>query len=229
MDFVGLAERFVATHFPNASLAIIGGSTATGTRTATSDIDLLVIGDRIFTDQRTSLAASYDFDGELFEVFAYTPAGFEEWGERGLSEFRPVIVDMLVSGTPVRDDSTQKAMRARWAIAYAAGPTVSDHQLAMRRYVITDLIDDLTDATDPVERHVIALTLYERLAELILLRNGRWIGAGKNLPRRLRDLDEERAAALGSPLVGGDYASFKELAARELEALGGRVDAGFVR
>lgn len=120
-------------------------------------------------------------------------------------------------------------MRAHWAIAYAAGPTMSDYQLAMRRYVITNLIDDLTDASNPIERHVIALTLYERLAELILLRNGRCIGAGKNLPRRLRYLDEERATALGSPLVTGNHSSFKELAARELEALDGRVDAGFVR
>lgn len=64
------------------------------TRTATSDSDLLVIGDRIFTGQRTSFAASYQFEGELFEVFAHTPAGFEQWGERGLSVFRPVIVDI---------------------------------------------------------------------------------------------------------------------------------------
>lgn len=229
MDFVGIAERFIATHFPGASLGVIGGSTAAGARTATSDIDLLVIGDRIFTDERTSLAASYDFEGELFEVFAYTPAGFEEWGERGLREFRPVIVDMLTSGCPVRDDGTYEAMRARWAVAYADGPIVADHQLALRRYVITDLIDDLADATDPIERHVIGATLYERLAELILLHSGRWIGAGKNLPRRLRALDADRAEALGSHLVAGDYSAFNELALRELEALGGRVNAGFVR
>jgi hypothetical protein len=229
VDFVELARRFVATRFPDASLAIVGGSTARGTRTPTSDIDLLVLGDRIFTDGRSSLAASYDFEGELFEVFAYTPAGFEEWAERGVREFRPVIVDMLVSGTPVRDDGTIDAMRARWATAYAAGPSVSDHQMAMRRYVVTDLIDDLADATDPVETHVIAFTLYERLAELILLCNGQWIGAGKNLPRRLRELDPERAAVLASPLVAGDHSSFKERAAHELETLGGRVDTGFVR
>ncbi|WP_127818722.1 hypothetical protein [Microbacterium sp. CPCC 204701] len=46
--------------------------------TATSDVDLLVIGDRVFNEDRSSLAATYEADGEVFEVFAYTLTGFEE-------------------------------------------------------------------------------------------------------------------------------------------------------
>lgn len=229
VDFVVLAKTFVEARFPGASLAIVAGSTARGTRTATSDIDLLVLGDGVFSDRRSSLAATYESDAEVFEVFAYTPAGFEEWAERGVREFRPVIVDMLVSGTPVVDDGTLDHFRARWADVYARGPLVSDHELAMRRYAVTDLIDDLSDAADPVEKHIIAFTLYQQLSELILLGNGRWIGTGKNLPRRLRELDPQGAASLGSTLVAGDLPTFRELAADELERLGGRVQAGFVR
>lgn len=224
-----MAKTFVEARFPGASLAIVAGSTARGTRTATSDIDLLVVGDGVFNDRRSSLAATYESDAEVFEVFAYTPAGFEEWAERGVREFRPVIVDMLVSGTPVVDDGTLDHFRARWADVYARGPLVSDHELAMRRYAVTDLIDDLSDAADPVEKHIIAFTLYQQLSELILLGNGRWIGTGKNLPRRLRELDPQRASSLGSTLVAGDLPTFRELAADELERLGGRVQAGFVR
>lgn len=229
MDFADLARRFADARFPNASLVLVGGSTARNERTATSDVDLLVLGDRVFSDERSSLAATFEHEGEVFEVFAYTSSGFNEWAERGVREYRPVIVDMLVSGVVVVDDGSLDRMRAHWAQTYAAGPSVSDHELRARRYGITDLIDDLADAVDPVEKHVIAFTLYERLAELVLLYNRCWIGTGKNLPRRLRELDPQLATALGSPLVAGDHAAFGQRAAYELERLGGRVQVGFVR
>ncbi|MGA7148326.1 MAG: nucleotidyltransferase domain-containing protein, partial [Microbacterium sp.] len=61
MDFVDLAQRFVTAHFPGASSAIVGGSTSSGTRTPTSDIDLLVLGEAMFDDCRSSLAATYQY------------------------------------------------------------------------------------------------------------------------------------------------------------------------
>ncbi len=208
---------------------IVGGSTSSGTRTPTSDIDLLVLGESMFNDGRSSLAATYRYGGETFEVFAYTAEGFDQWAERGVREFRPVIVDMLVLGTPVLDDGAFDGLRRRWTTVYAEGPVVSDRERMARRYAITDLIDDLTDAVDPVEKHVIAFTLYERLAELMLLSSRRWIGTGKNLPRRLRALDPERAEALASPLIAGDLVAFRDRAVDELEHLGGRLRDGFVR
>lgn len=229
MDFFDLARRFVAAHFPGSSLAIVGGSTSSGTRTPTSDVDLLVLGEAIFEDGRSSLAGTYHYGGQTFEVFAHTAAGFEEWAERGVREFRPVIVDMLVSGTPVLDDGAFDGLRRRWTTVYAAGPVFSDRERMARRYAITDLIDDLTDAVDPVETHVIAFTLYERLAELILLSGRRWIGTGKNLPRRLREFDARRAETLVFPLIAGDLLAFRDRAADELEHLGGRLRDGFVR
>lgn len=36
-DYLAVTERFVAAHFPGASIAIMAGSTARGERTATSD------------------------------------------------------------------------------------------------------------------------------------------------------------------------------------------------
>lgn len=99
----------------------------------------------------------------------------------------------------------------------------------MRRYVVTDILDDLADATDPLEAHVLMHTLFLEISELVLLANGRWIGAGKHLPRRLRDWDPERAAALADPYLTGDRPAFLAAASRELEAAGGRLQAGHVR
>lgn len=229
MEHRDVVERFLGAHFPHASIAVVGGSTSTGTRTATSDIDLLIIGDDVFPDDRQSLAAGFAFEGEFFEVFAYTYRGFTEWARQGVAQFRPVILHILIDGVEIRGGTGLAELREQWAPTMAAGPAPEPHQLAFRRYVITDLLDDLRDATDPLERHVVAALLFERTAELMLLGANQWIGSGKHLPRRLRQLDSARAEALSAPLLGGDIRRFVDRVEIELVAAGGRVQAGFER
>ena len=229
MDYIQLAERFVAAHFPKASIALIGGSTARGERTRTSDVDLLLIGDSLLTDDQIGAALTLEFHGEVFEVFAYTPNGFTEWAERSIAQHRPVIVHMLVEGVPVRGGGRLDGLRKRWSDRLDAGPAVDDHELDFRRYVITDVLDDLRDATDPLERKVLAATLFERTAELMLLTAGKWIGTGKYLPRRLRELPPERVDALADPYLRGDHEALADAVEHELLSAGGRVQVGFVR
>lgn len=229
MDYVGLTERFIASQFPNASIAVIGGSTGRGERTRTSDIDLLLIGDDLLPGGAASTALTVEFGHEIFEVFAYTPAGFDDWAQRGIAEHRPVIVHMLVEGMRVRGDAEYERLRAEWAERLEEGPSVDPHQLEVLRYVITDVLDDLRDASDPLEKQVIAGILFGRTAELMLLTAGKWIGTGKYLPRRLRDLPEERVGALSAPYLRGDFTEMADAAERELVAAGGRLQSGFVR
>lgn len=229
MTYLDLCERFIEREYPAAEIAVIGGSTARGDRTASSDIDLLVIGDDLFPDGGTSRAATYRFEGEVFEVFAYTHDGYAEWARGGISQHRPVIVHMLIEGEEVRGGGALTAPREEWSAKLAEGPTADEHELALRRYVITDLLDDLRDATDELERNVIAWTLFSRVAELVLLTERHWIGMGKHLPRRLRDLDPARAERLAAPLLRGDLTVFAARADEELTRAGGRVHEGFVR
>lgn len=229
MTYLDLCERFIEREFPAAEIAVIGGSTARGDRTASSDIDLLVIGDALFPNGGTSLAATNRFEGEIFEVFAYTHDGYREWARGGIDQHRPVIVHMLVEGEEVRGGQALTALREEWGARLADGPTMDEHELALRRYMITDLLDDLRDATDELERNVIAWTLFSRVAELVLLTERHWIGTGKYLPRRLRDLDPARAERLAAPLLHGDLTAFAARADEELARAGGRVQDGFVR
>ena len=229
MDYTDLAERFIAANFPTASIAVIGGSTSRGERTATSDIDLLLIGQDMLDTHQVGMATCLEFEGEIFEVFAYTPDGFVEWADRCIAQHRPVIVHMLVEGTPVRGAEQLDLQREVWAATLAAGPQVDAHELEFRRYVITDVLDDLLDASDPLEQRVLASTLFERTAELMLLTAGKWIGTGKYLPRRLRELDREQVDALATPFLQADLPRFADAVETELVRAGGRVQAGFVR
>ncbi|WP_336500562.1 nucleotidyltransferase domain-containing protein [Microbacterium paraoxydans] len=230
MDQVERVGRFTAARYPRASIAIVAGSTARGQRTRTSDIDLLLVDDDLFDDDaQTSEAATHEFEGEIFEVFAYTAEGFETWASRGVAQHRPVIVHMLVEGVPVRSGPGLDDLRARWGAVLAAGPDVEDSELRFRRYVVTDLLDDLLDATDPLEQRVVASLLFERVAEMMLLTNGQWIGSGKWLPRRLRAWSPERADQLSTPLLAGDVPGLAAQVSEELALAGGPVQAGFVR
>ena len=229
MQQIDLVERFLVDRFPGAAVAVVAGSTARGNRTRTSDIDLLLIGDHMLAAHASSLAATFAFEGETFEVFAYSSDGFEQWARKCLGDYRPVILNMLLEGIPVRGAAEVARLRAEWRTIYDEGPVVSPHEMELRRYAITDLIDDLRDATDPLEQRVVAFALFERIAELMLLSERRWIGAGKYLPRRLRGLSEARADTLARPLVDGDVLAFADRAEEELDRAGGRVQAGFVR
>jgi len=229
MEYIDLAEQFIAAHFPKASTAVIGGSTSRGERTATSDIDLLLIGDDLLGADQIGMATCLEFRGEIFEVFAYTPDGFQEWAERSIAQHRPVIVNMLVEGLAVRRGDDFDALRGTWAARLAAGPSVEAHEFSFRRYVITDVLDDLRDATDPLEQRVLASTLFERMSELMLLSAGKWVGTGKYLPRRLRELPAQRVNALAAPFLQGDIGGFSDAVESELDAVGGRVQAGFIR
>lgn len=180
-------------------------------------------------DGADSLAASYRYDRGPVEVFAYTEAGFEQWAERGLEQCRPVIVDMLVHGVAVLDDQLVEGLRERWTPVLARGPVVDQQRIDLLRYAVTDLLDDLRDAHDPFERHVTLAALLEQVAALALLSNGRWLGAGKHLARRLREWNPVRAAALATPFIAGDAAGFLAAAERELDRAGGRLREGFVR
>jgi predicted nucleotidyltransferase len=227
---LAVAERFVAAHYPRADVAIVAGSSARGERTTTSDIDLLLLGDALFDARdQTSEASTHEFEGEILEVFAYTPTGFDEWADRGVAQYRPVTVHMLVEGIAIRDDGRLAALRERWQRILDAGPALPAQESAFRRYVITDVLDDLRDATDPLEQQIEAAILFERIAELMLLSERRWIASGKWLPRRLRDLSHERAELLSIPLIDREYATFADRVEDELDRAGGRVQSGFVR
>lgn len=228
MDYAAVAERFVATRFPVTTIAVMGGSSATGKRTRSSDIDLLLIGDEQFADVWASHAV-YEFEGEIFETFGYTRAGFEHWARSGISAGRPTIVHILVDGIGIRGGRELEALRHTWRQVIEAGPEVRPHELELRRYLVTNLLDDLRDVSDPLERQVIAADLFTQISELVLLSAHRWVGTGKYLPRRLRELSAERAESLSQPLLRGDFTAFGDQVEQELKLAGGRMLVGFVR
>lgn len=96
-----LVDDYVTEYFPESDTVVVAGSTASGARTASSDIDVLVLGPAaMFPGSSTSRAATDEHGGRLVETFAYTPEACRWWAERELAAHRPVILTMLVEGVP---------------------------------------------------------------------------------------------------------------------------------
>ena len=168
------------------------------------------------------------FRGELFEVFAATPETFRSHARAGAERFRPVSPQMLVDGVIILDHGLHDELVEWTRTLIAAGPHPSAAELAQRRYSVTTTLDDLLDSEDRIEQAVLAATLFERLGEFLLLANGRWIGSGRWLLRRLRQWDYDFADELGVALAARDVAALEHLTLASLEPYGGRLMDGHV-
>lgn len=229
----GVALRFCDAEYRGATTIVLGGSSSSGRRTATSDIDLLLIapaatfGEGVADDHGEARVAHRH--GERLDVFAYTVAGFRDWAERDFGSLRPVLPYLLTEGMPLRAGDEFEPLRRWSAERLVAGPRPTAHQLELRRYAITDLIDDLGDATDPLAVAAIRADLLRALGELATLAAGAWLGSGKWLARRLRAADPAAAERLEAFAAERDPSHAAAAASRMLDGLGGRVDADFTR
>ncbi len=220
------ARAFVEEHYPDAVMAFLGGSAATGTATATSDLDVLILlrddlGDVAFVETTTH-------QGWLVEAFVYGPVAAEHWIRRGREERRPVLDTLAASGLILTGNAQARdwAEHARRVLAVGPGaPEPAD--VDRRRYGLSSLVDDLEGSGDPAESYVIAATAWREAAELALLATDRWLATGKWLIRQLRHGDDYGLIrwAAGER----DLQELSTICRVVLDVAGGYLQHGFIR
>jgi hypothetical protein len=195
MEPLAAAEQIVADRFPDATWAMLTGSVIGPQRTAGSDLDIVVLRE----------------DGPGFRE----GLRFEGWPASSRPE-----AQHAPDARPRRDDRRRPG---RSAGALCAGARArADAERDRRRYSLTDLLDDLTHATDDGERTVIANALWIETAEAAPAFNRRWISRGKWLLRELRELD---------PALATEWLAARDdpsgLATRTLAEVGGTLFEGY--
>jgi hypothetical protein len=229
MDPQSAAYAFLAQHFPGCCAAFLAGSVVRGEGTRTSDLDLVIITHAPGTPFR----ASYHECGWPIEAFIHSPASCRYYQGSDAQRRSPAMPMMCAEGVLLRDDDGEGARLKEEARAILArGPApFSAEELAWQRYMITDLLDDLEGARGWEEAVLIVPELLERVADLILVSHGCWIGRGKWLLRALRRHDPATAERVMGALRAfherGDQAPLLALAEEALEAVGGRLFAGY--
>jgi hypothetical protein len=230
-DPIGAARALLTERFPDALGGFLGGSTARGEGTATSDLDVVVVLD----PPAGCHAESLTWGSWPVELFVHTPQSARAFMDHDRDRGSGTMAFMCARGVVILDrDGTAARLRDTAERILAAGPPavpapVVDHQ----RYVVTDLRDDLLGARDEEELLAVAAALLDRTAELLLGARNHWRGGGKWLPRRLREADPELAALLlggyRDLVRGGPREPFAEAVDAVLHACGGPLWAGYRR
>ena len=229
MEPLPAAADFVATHFPDALVAFVGGSVLTPDRTETSDLDVVVLLD----GPPAPFRATYRHDGWVVEAFVQTRASLELYSTHDVERRVPSLLRMCGESEVVVDRCGLAAgiqEEARRRLAAGPGPLADADRDAMR-YLLTDLLEDLAGCRSDDELAHIAGLLLVRTADLALAVAGAWGGTGKGLHRSLVRHDPGLARRLAGAhrqvVAGGPREPMHAVVREVLDRAGGPLLEGY--
>jgi hypothetical protein len=222
MDPVEDARALVSDRFPAALAAFLGPGVVSSLRTATSDLDIVVVLAGPPAPYRESLR----WRGWPTETFVHDRDSLEFFFAKDTARRRPSLARMCSEGVLIADAGLAAEVRERARAVLAAGPpAATSSELEERRYGLTDLVDDLAGSTDPGETAVIGWNVWVATAELALIQAGAWLGTAKWLLRELRATDADLADRMVAAI--GDGRQLTDLADQVLDRAGGRFWTGY--
>jgi predicted nucleotidyltransferase len=188
------ARRLLDGRYPDALAAVLGGSTARGRATVTSDLDIAVL----LPDGDVTRRETLRHEGRITEVFAHTRAGLAEILSADRAGRRGTMLFIYAESVPVHDPHGHAAaLRAEARALLEAGPDpLTPEERDGIRYGLTDLLDDLADMEDRHEQLAVADRVLTDAAVLLSDHRRAWRGGGKWLPRRLKAADPVLGRAL---------------------------------
>lgn len=230
MEPTEAAHAVVKELHPDARAAFLCGSVITDRRTATSDLDVVILMDGEPAPYRLSVHRH----GWPAELFVHTEESWHAFVEREVPTRSSPLMWMCADGALLFDtDGVGARIKAHAESLVAAGPPPTPfEEIESRRYALTDLLDDLAGCTDPGELLFICTEIARHTAELVLAVHNTWNGGGKWLARRL----DETAPGLSTRLhntvrqaLEGRTAPLAAAVDEVLDQAGGRLWAGYRR
>jgi predicted nucleotidyltransferase len=222
------ALKFVEMRFPDCDAALLAGSVIRGESTVTSDLDIVIFDKDIPSPFRESLVAY----GWPIEVFVHNFQSYKLFFESDIKRARPSLPRMVSEGKAVRESEFLPGIIDEAKRIMKLGPEEwSKKEIELKRYFITDTLDDFIGTNNKAEELFIAGTLAEQLQEFVLRTNKRWVGKSKWVVRELKLYDtvftDQFVEAFSHYYSTGNKKMVTELAEQILEPFGGRLFDGF--
>ena len=189
---IEVARTVFLRKFPEAKVAFIAGSVIRGDATDYSDIDMVVVFDRVDRAHRESFVA----DDWPVEVFVHDPDTLEYFFQEAIEKDGiPSLVQMVSEGIVLPTETfISKQIKEHANQILAAGPKpLMDEEIYQRRYGISDLVDDLRAPRSREEAIASGVRIYQELADFYLRTNGAWTSRGKWIPRTLQSANPKFA------------------------------------
>ncbi|WP_337020316.1 nucleotidyltransferase domain-containing protein, partial [Oceanobacillus massiliensis] len=170
------AKQFVALYFPDCNGALLAGSVVRGEETETSDLDIVIFDQDIRSSYRESMNV---FDWNI-EVFVHNFSSYKHFFKSDCERAKPSMPRMVSEGIVLKDTGFLDAIKKEADELLEKGPEEwPEDTIMVKRYFITDVLDDFIGSNHRAEEIFIANALAELVSEFILRTNRKWIGSSK--------------------------------------------------
>jgi hypothetical protein len=169
--------------------------------------------------------------GWPIELFALTPDTYRHAFALDQHRRWPLHLNLCRSAVVLTDrDGLARMIQEEAQAWYAQGPEpLSLDEIADVRYRLTWLVDDLADASDPINVNLIGHDLAQEAVDAYLMAQRHWLGRGKWRMRQLCEANPAVARDVTHALTvlrAGDKRPLLHFSALTLDHLGGRGFAG---
>ncbi|GIN86253.1 nucleotidyltransferase [Heyndrickxia sporothermodurans] len=229
MEPVEAAMQFINKQFPTCQGALLAGSVVRKEATETSDLDIIIFDQSLKSSYRESFL---EF-GWPIEAFVHSFTSYKYFFEDDCKRAMPSMPKMVAEGIILKDEERIiEAIKKEAMELLEKGPDVwSEETVMMKRYFITDALDDFKGCNKRAEELCIANTLAELVSEFVLRTNQKWIGKSKWLIRSLKNFDKKFANdfidAFDCFYKTSDKQSIIQLVEQVLQPHGGELFEGF--
>jgi hypothetical protein len=222
------ARKFVMEKFPNCDAALLAGSVVRGEYTSTSDLDIVVFD----VNLEGAYRESFRMYGWPIEVFVHNKTSYHDFFKSDCERARPTLPRMVSEGLVLVDTGIVDLIKREAQELLDEGPALwTAETIELKRYMLTDALDDFLGSTNTAEDIFIANALAEAVHEFFLRTNGQWIGAAKWIVRALSQYDEVFAVEFVRVFElfykTGSKDGIIELTDKVLQPHGGRLFEGF--
>lgn len=226
---IDVAHKFRNHYFPDSLVAFLAGSFIRGEATKYSDLDIVIIYQKLPNAYRES----FQFEGFPVEAFVHDNETLNYFfarvdGPSGIPALPQMISEGIEIPGPTQFSRELKALSNAFMDAGPIPWTSEENRVV--RYGITDILDDMRDPLSNAELLASASQLYPMLADYYLRSNGFWSAKGKSIPRTLKRESPEMSSmfieAFDQLFKKGDASIVIDLAEKLLLPDGGLVFAG---
>lgn len=222
------ARSIVKQHFPNCQGALLAGSVVRNEATQTSDLDIVIFDQQLDDSYRESFKEC----GWPVEIFAHNLSSYKSFFKSDCDRARPSLPQMVSEGIIIKDNGFMEEIKKEAEELLVEGPEEwSEETIRIKRYFITDTVDDFIGCSLRAEEIFIANVLADMLSEFVLRTNRKWIGTSKWTVRLLKQHDEKFAGTFVEAFDyfyrEGEKNLIIQLVDETLKPYGGQLFEGF--
>lgn len=179
------AKDLFETRYQGADAVLVAGSVVRGEASAYSDLDLVVIFQRVHSAYRESFmhkgwpVEAFIHDLETLRYFFYRV---------DRPEGTATLCEMVKEGleVPAPTNLTKQAKELATEVLREGPPALPEDEIEDRRYMISEMVDDLREPRGRNELNSSGARLFGDLGDFYCRSRQGWTGQGKGLLKRIK-------------------------------------------